>query len=315
VYNFDGMFLLRKFTVVVLAFMLPAATLAQNGTAPSNSANGDAPACSEKSLMFNFDVERFGQTVGQAPIWHLRDDAAFFFTAGMLIDADGAPNAYNADNTGLDDLSNAGEPGHWDGLLQDAQGNPLVQGPDDPFPGYYISCTALADWTKDRSDPARFVDASKIPYIALPGDLARQTGARLGDLAVAYNLHTGKFSYAIFADIGALGEGSIALAENVGLWPDARRGGSRGGILYVIFPGSGDHHPKTLEEINNQASSLFENWGGADTVRDCLAASLRNGSSWPAWLGWGEQPTSPSKPSAPAPEDSASPAKPDAPAN
>ncbi len=293
---------LRQFSGILLSFLLPVTTIAQD--APSAGANQSASeslACPEKSLTLNFDVERFGQVIGQAPIWHLRDDSAFFFTAGMLIDADGAPNAYNADNTGLDDLSNAGEPGHWDGLLQDAQGNPLVQGPDDPFPGYYISCTALADWTKDRFDPTRFVDASKIPYIALPGDLARVTGARLGDLAVAYNLRSGRFSYAIFADIGALGEGSIALADSIGLWGDARRGGSRGGILYVVFPGSGDHRPKSLEEINNQTGPLFSKWGGSDEIRDCLGSEMQHGGFWPGWFGW-EQPAGPTKASTPAPD-------------
>ena len=36
-------------------------------------------------------------------------------------------------------------------------GEPFVQGPDDPFPGYYVSATALADRTKrsERSHALR----------------------------------------------------------------------------------------------------------------------------------------------------------------
>lgn len=209
----------------------------------------------------------------------------------MAIDADGAPNAYNARNTGLDDVSNAGEPGRWDGVLQDRNGDPLVQGPDDPFPGYFISCTALADWAKDRLDPTRFVDASKIPYIALPGDLARATGARLGDLAAVFNLRNGKSSFAIFADIGAFGEGSIALADNLGIWSDARRGGSWGGIAYLVFAGSGDHRPKSMEEINQLGAKLLEDWGGWDQVRSCADRGNFGRRPWPAWIPPWDPPT------------------------
>lgn len=261
---------IKKLQALAVALMFSASGFAQTAQQPASQNTGNSGAtCPVRSVLLNFDIYRHGELVGELPIYRLRDDSAFFFSAGMAIDADGAPNAYNAENTGLDDLSNAGEPGHWDGVLQDPEGNPLVQGPDDPFPGYYISCTALSDWTKDRFDPTRFVDATKIPYIALPGDLARATGARLGDLAAVYNARNGKYSYAIFADIGALGEGSIALADNLGLWSDARRGGAWGGIVYVVFPGSGNHRPKPVDEINSLTGDLFQTWGGADEIRSC----------------------------------------------
>jgi hypothetical protein len=278
----------KRIWALAVALMLPASSTAQSGPAPDAEPDS-AENCPVKSLLLNFDVRRFGQVVGQFPIWRLgEEDTAFFFSAGMAIDADGAPNAYNAQNTGLDDLSNAGQPGHWDGVLQDQDGNPIVQGPDDPFPGYYISCTALADWTKDRLDPARFVDASKIPYIALPGELARSTGARLGDLATVFNTRNGKFSHAIFADIGALGEGSIALADNLGIWSDARAGGAWGGLVYVVFPGSGDHRPKSVEEINEIAAKFFQEWGGTERVRSCADRVAWRHSPWPGWIAaWG----------------------------
>jgi len=264
--------------------MLPLASFARSvSPLASTSMPNSSDSCPSKSLLFDFDVRRFGELAGQLPIWHLRDDSAFFFSAGMAIDADGAPNAYNRDNTGLDDLSNAGQPGRWEGLLADEDGNPLVQGPDDPFPGYYISCTALADWTKDRLDPTRFVDASRIPYIALPGDLARLAGARLGDFAMVFNLRNHRFSFAIFADIGSLGEGSIALAESLGVWSDARRGGARGGMLYLVFPGSGDHRPKSVEEINERTDPLFRDWGGAEQVSTCAGYETSSHQPWPVW--------------------------------
>ena len=240
----------------------------------SGSAAGSAPSCPARNLLLTYNDDRWGR-VREFPIWHFRDRNAFFFTSGMTIDADGAPNAYNAANTGLDDLANAGEPGHWEGILQDKAGNPLVQGPGDPFPGYYISCTSLADWTKPLNDPARFVDAAKIPYIVLPGEVARESGARLGDMAVVVNLWSGNYSYAIFADIGTLGEGSIALADNLGISSDARHGGTGWGVLYLVFPGSGDHRPKTIDEIDRATQKLLSDWGGIAQLGACAQDQVK----------------------------------------
>lgn len=240
----------------------------QTAAQSSGSAPQSAPSCPARNLLFTYQDERWGR-VSEFPIWQFRDGNAFFFTSGMTIDADGSPNAYNAENTGLDDLWNAGEPGHWDGILQGEDGNPLVQGPGDPFPGYYISCTSLADWTKPPDDPTRFVDASKIPYVVLPGEVARESGARLGDMAVVVNLWNGNYSYAIFADIGTLGEGSIALANNLGISSDARHGGTWWGVLYLVFPGSGDRRPKTIDEIDRTTQKLVGDWGGIGQLGAC----------------------------------------------
>lgn len=245
----------------------PTRNLHGSGAAQSSTSAAES-SCPARELLSTYEDDRWGR-VREFPIWQFRDRNAFFFTSGMTIDADGSPNAYNADNTGLDDLRNAGEPGHWEGILQDKQGDPLVQGPDDPFPGYYISCTSLADWTKPPTDPARFVDASKIPYIVLPGEVARESGARLGDLAVVVDLWNGNYSYAIFADVGTLGEGSIALANNLGISSDARHGGTWWGVLYLVFPGSGDHRPKTIDEIDRSARKLLAGWGGVAQLGAC----------------------------------------------
>ncbi len=242
---------------------------------PPGSAANATPRCPARNLLLTYEDDRWGR-VRDFPIWQFRDRNAFFFTSGMTIDADGAPNAYNAENTGLDDLRNAGEPGHWEGILQDKDGNPLVQGPHDPFPGYYVSCTALADWTKPPTDPARFVDAAKIPYIVLPGEVARESGARLGDIAVVVNLWNGNYSYAIFADVGTLGEGSIALANNLGISSNARHGGAWWGVLYLVFPGSGDHRPKTIDEIDRTAQKLLSDWGGVAQLGACAQDQVKD---------------------------------------
>ena|ERR1700722_652674 len=258
---------LNQILALAIVFVLPASALAQ--APPSLNAAISRNACPNSSRWFDFDVYRFGELRGQAPIWQLGGGPAFSFSSGLAIDADGAPNAYNADDTGLDYLFNAGQPGQWDGIVQDQDGSPFVQGPDDPFPGYYISCTALFDRTKRHNDPARFVDATQIPYVALPGDLAVRTGARLGDIVLVFSEQTGKYSFAIFADIGALGEGSIALAENLGIRSDARRGGSRGGVSYVVFPGSGDGRPKSSDEIKRRGAEVTARWSGAEAIVSC----------------------------------------------
>ena len=94
--------------------------------------------------------------------------------------------------------------------------------------------------------------------------MENQVAAHPGDFAIVFNLQNLKSSPAIFADTGppdSIGEGSIALAANLGLWSDARYGGTTRGILYVVFPGSGNGHPRPIEEINAEAEQLFHVWG------------------------------------------------------
>ena len=225
-------------------------------------------------LLLNFEMRHDGEPERDIPIGRLPGSSAFFYESGMTIDADGAPNAYHPDNSGLDDLANAGSPGRWEGLAKDADGEPFIQGPNDPFPGYYVSATALADRSKPVNDPTRYVDASRIPFVVLPGGMARQLGARPGDFAVVFNQRNGKSSYAIFGDVGPydrIGEGSVALAENLGIRSDARNGGARRGILYLVFPGSGNGRPRTIEEINTEGQRLLQAWEGSIPPVACTA--------------------------------------------
>jgi hypothetical protein len=138
----------------------------------------------------------------------------------MAIDADGAPTAYHPTHgRGLDNLANAGHEGNWYGVVTDTcrrNGKPVVQGPNDPAPGFYVSPTALRDSHFERQDPRRYVDSTRIPYISLPGHHTNVLHAALGDLAMVVNGHNGRHSAAIFADVGPrakIGEGSIALAK------------------------------------------------------------------------------------------------------
>jgi hypothetical protein len=217
-------------------------------------------------------------------IWKQRGYDAFFFEAGMAIDADGSPRAYHPLNIGLDDNRHGKDAsGRWVGVVL-GNGKPYVQGPHDPAPGYYVSATSLYDPAKPLTDPARYVDSEKIPYLALPGQVMHPSGicirdakACLGDLAVVLNRNNGRVSYAILADRAPhsqIGEGSIALAEALGVNPDPRNGGNGDGIRYLIFPGTGDERPKSSEEIKKMGDKAFRKWGGMEKMEACFAGEI-----------------------------------------
>jgi hypothetical protein len=213
--------------------------------------------------------------VGGVAIFRIRGESPFFFKAEMRIDADGAPNAYHPEDKGLDLIKHAGKPGDWQGLVTDSRGQPLIQGPQDPYPGYYISQTSLFDKTKQRTDPARYINAGAIPYIVLPAEpgLKESSRAVLGDFAVVVNARNWLMTFAIFADQGPrgkIGEGSIALAELLQIPSSPKTGGVDGDIIYVVFPGSGNGQPRTAQEIDREGERAFNQWGGPGRLAACF---------------------------------------------
>jgi Fungal chitosanase of glycosyl hydrolase group 75/Bacterial SH3 domain len=213
--------------------------------------------------------------IGEIPILQANGESVFFYEAGMSINADGAPNAYHPADKGIDFLANAGSPGNWWALAVDKNGNPFIQSSTDPYPGYYISTTALFDSEFVTQDPRRYVDSAKIPYIVLPGnsDFRKATGVKLGDLAVVYNTNNEKLAFAIYADVGPknqIGEGSIALSHALGNDPLVRsrvRQGIPKNILYIVFPGSGNGKARTISEIEAETKRFFEIWGGVERIK------------------------------------------------
>src|SRR5215469_6252592 len=176
--------------------------------------------------------------INYSNIYHLVDaPEVIFFSAGMMIDADGSPHAYcpRGTLTSLDDLANAGHPGNWWGIATDngkSTGQPIIQSHIDPAPGFFVSTTALEDTTKKSADPARYVDSEKVPFIVLPSKPG--LGMKLSDLGLVFNPTIGKSSVCIYADIGPanqIGEGSIALANSLGINPSARSGGQAHGVV------------------------------------------------------------------------------------
>lgn len=215
--------------------------------------------------------------IGYSTIYTLQEDkSAYFYGAGMMIDADGAYKAYHPDKvSGLDYLANGGKPGNWWALVTDdgkPTGNPVIQKEGDPAPGFYISTTSLQDKTKAATDPLRYVDSSSIPYIVLPGNA--RFGANLSDLCIVYNPKNKKLCGGVFADTGPrnqIGEASIAMANGVGVPGNPKNGGQAHGLIYVVFPGSSAGWPLSNDDIQQKANDIFSTWGGLDRLLALMA--------------------------------------------
>ena len=154
------------------------------------------------------DECRYGEwtTYEDVSLSRLPDGSAYFYqTSNTAIDADGAPNAYNPGNTGLDFNANAGLPDHWHNVLaadpHDPE-QPFVQ-TQGQFAGNYVTRTSLLNPSGEATDPQTYVDAQSIPYLVFPGNFYRMSGTgRMGDLGVAFNRDTERSSSFIVADLG-----------------------------------------------------------------------------------------------------------------
>ena len=223
-------------------------------------------------------VHQFGARAGFVNLWGCTGENARLCQTGMMINADGAPNAYHPKDIGIDHLRNAGAPPkdndhaphsdwEWWGIVT-KNGKPVVQAAG-PWAGYYISTTALINPGQAEDNPSRYIDSNKIPFIVVPNiDKGR---AMIGDMAWVINRATGQESPAIIADLGPkdkIGEGSIELARRLGINPDPKTGGTtEDDILYIAFPGSGNKKGQSLPRIETLAKSHFDAWGGMDRVK------------------------------------------------
>ncbi len=186
----------------------------------------------------------------------VKPDEAFFDlpTKRFDVDVDGAPNAYGPRGKKTLDVLSDAHYRAWPGapivgyLTDDDNPNlPVVQGPGDPYPGYYISQTSFTDPARTReADPLRYVDATKINYV-VRGTVARRRGVQMGDFVAVHSRLTGRTAFGIVADEGnpSGDEGSLHLMQDLGYPYHAGRDegvDDPGEIMVRFFPGSNPAH-------------------------------------------------------------------------
>lgn len=201
----------------------------------------------------------------------LKDTPTYLtWTGPFAIDGDGAPNCYGPPGSpALDHLANAGSDGDWYGILVDAHGKPVQQGSNDPYPGMYISPTSLQDHGYGVLDPRRYVDSVTTSYISIPSNEIHDHTIKLGDVGLAYNTATSQWSAAVVADVGPknkFGEGSIALAQAIGIENTSpKNGGADGGIIWIVFKNSAIGWPLSPAEVDEKVSVLLTAAGGIES--------------------------------------------------
>jgi hypothetical protein len=188
-------------------------------------------------------------------------------THRMDVDVDGAPNAYGPPGTQtLDILKDAHylNRAHNEivGYLVDEHNRPILQGPNDPFPGYYISQTAFADiQNQNERDPRRYVDARNINYV-VRGNVARRRGAQVGDFVSVYSRRTGRSVFAIVGDTGnpTGDEGSLHLLQDLGYpFHDGKNDSvEKPEIIVRFYPNSNPKHQFffTQAELDHAATKF-----------------------------------------------------------
>ncbi|MBB4657676.1 hypothetical protein [Parvularcula dongshanensis] len=152
---------------------------------------------------------------------------------------------------------------------------PILQGADDPAPGFYVSRTALRD---DEGWP--YLDAGTTRYAGV----RRDQGVPLGTYGVALRVRgcpPGRACDPVPFIVGDFapraGTGSVALARAVSGLPEAAatsanryRGQVQGqDVLTVFFGGDVDQGPYEADRIVETAKAAFEAWGGEDRLRRC----------------------------------------------
>ena len=165
-------------------------------------------------------------------------DGSYFWVSGMEVDADGSPNCYNPENTGLDYLANAkDEHGKWVGIVTDKNGYPVI----NSATGNYISTTSLQISGYRVEDQIRYINSETVAYIVIPLGLAEKIkGICLGCKCLVTNSLHNITVTAVCADIGgssSIGEGSIYLAKQLGINSNPKNGGTSMSIIkFQIFP-------------------------------------------------------------------------------
>lgn len=244
--------------------------------------NAAAPSCAFADVI-TIPAKTGKNPLPEAHAYKLQD-GSIVFLGRLTVDADGSPHAYHPDSSkGLDDKRNAGSPGHWFGIATDncaEDGEPVIQGSNDPAPGFYVTPTTMRASTRLSCEAqSNYVDAEKIPFVALPKKVARiftdNAAHTTQGAAVIVANASGVSKPAILADQSPAfgrGEGSVKLVSELGYNPNARKGGTeKRELVYLVLPKKLGF-PTDAEAVKNQVAPLFEAWGGEKRLAACRAA-------------------------------------------
>ncbi|QNA89278.1 hypothetical protein G4G28_13855 [Massilia sp. Dwa41.01b] len=280
---------MRTKPILAAAILAPLSSLVLAQTCPTGIANGD-------------------------PWTH--NNAVLFKRAPYNVDADGAPNSYLVDGKGLSftcdgvvafengkRVTSKTDKKHWQAKCQAAwkkarasgdyggvrifgfetgpHNVPLIQKAGDPLPGKaYISATSIGIPGQPAGTQRRYVDATRIPYIVLPQDFIEQHAIKPGTLAVVYRPATGRHAFAVYADGGGLGEGSIKLHQDLGSDPIVMRDGVARAkariedpVLTAVFPAAVSRREADAaawhERIQKEGAAALDAFGGIAQLQAC----------------------------------------------
>ena len=220
--------------------------------------------------------------IGGVPVQSVVGDdgrSAIVWLAKMSVCVDGAPTAYYP---GANTKKAAIKAGALDvGRNQTT----FVAAAKDPTKhalqpsGFLVSPTALTDPSPAvaAADQHKYVDATQIPYIVVPGDRSVLKHVNKGDFAIAFNTLTGRIVYGIYAEVGpagSIGEASIEAVDIVHALPVGKTHAWEGGVdsrsvIYAVFPGTKKNPkwPISVHDIVAAAANAFDSWGGFDKLR------------------------------------------------
>lgn len=151
-----------------------------------------------------------------------------------------------------------------------------------PYAGYFVSTTSLAaDGTKGRCEQDRYLNSLEIPFSIYPrAKEFTDRGVGKGDVVVYFNPANDMIEYGVVGDRGpawGLAEGSVAFAKTLRQLtevPKSRRDTYRFAVKKIhalILPKETLSAPFTGENVRVRSKASFEEWGGLERFKDCVA--------------------------------------------
>ncbi len=128
----------------------------------------------------------------------------------------------------------------------------------------------------------RYPDAERLPYVVVPAPSRvwdhRAHGVRGGSVAAV--VYRDRVRYAVVGDVGpghTIGEASYAAAEELGIDPDPRVGGTASGVTYIVFKDSQASPVESHAAAVAAGERLARKW--LDTAAEAVSDPPAHGSA------------------------------------